>query len=229
MTSSPSSRFGRSGFTLIELLAVMAIVAMMMGLSIVGFQSVSRGASMRGSLAAVRSTLGLARQHAITNLKDTYVVFLDQNTGYGNIERLKPMANRGYAVFEVDPDIPTLGGTFITEWRELPTGVIFDRTNPNSANVFNASRTLANVPVLRDGGNFGSVNASEYEFRTMHAIGFRPTGKAVHNGYHLYLVEGTVDVVPGQPVPEVLTTGEIAVNLYVNALTGIVRIFNAAY
>lgn len=53
------------GFTLIELLVVMGIMALLMGVGVLGFVGMRRGAELRGGVMDVRTTLMLARQQAV--------------------------------------------------------------------------------------------------------------------------------------------------------------------
>jgi len=65
----------RSGFTLIELLTVMGIMALLMGISAIGFVGMRRGGEMRGAIMSVRTTVALARQQAVTKRQKVSVVF----------------------------------------------------------------------------------------------------------------------------------------------------------
>ena len=56
----------RNAFTLIELLVVMGIMVLLMGISTLGLLGMRRGAEVRGGVMAVRTTLMLARQQAVT-------------------------------------------------------------------------------------------------------------------------------------------------------------------
>jgi len=56
----------RNGFTLVELLVVMGIMILLMGISIMGIMGMRRGAELRGGTMAIRTTLMLARQQAVT-------------------------------------------------------------------------------------------------------------------------------------------------------------------
>ena len=56
----------RNGFTLVELLVVMGIMILLMGISTMGIMGMRRGAELRGGTMAIRTTLMLARQQAVT-------------------------------------------------------------------------------------------------------------------------------------------------------------------
>lgn len=79
-----------SGFTMIELLVVMAIMVMMIGVSVVGYLSLRRGAEVRGAAASVKSTLMLARQYAITKHESVELQF---NTTAMSVVILRSRAN----------------------------------------------------------------------------------------------------------------------------------------
>ena len=68
-------RIRRMGFTLIELLAVMAIMILLAGATVMAYFGATRGAGMRSAVSNLRGTLMLARQGALTKGKKTYVFF----------------------------------------------------------------------------------------------------------------------------------------------------------
>jgi prepilin-type N-terminal cleavage/methylation domain-containing protein len=63
------------GFTLIELLAVMAIMLVLSGITAVAYRGFIGSTAMTSAVSQMRQTLQLARQTAIVNGKDVYVVF----------------------------------------------------------------------------------------------------------------------------------------------------------
>ena len=70
----------RNGFTLLELLTVMMIGMILMGISAAAYFGMVRSGSMAGAVSSVRTVLELARQHAITCRRRSYVRF-DATTG----------------------------------------------------------------------------------------------------------------------------------------------------
>ena len=66
----------RNGFTLLEMLVVMGIMVLVMGVGVMGFQGIRRGAEVRGGALTVRTTLMLARQQAVTKRHAIRVVFI---------------------------------------------------------------------------------------------------------------------------------------------------------
>ena len=65
----------RKGFTLIELLAVMTIMMVLSGITIVAYRGFIGSTTMNSAVTQMRQTLQLARQTAIVNGRDVYVVF----------------------------------------------------------------------------------------------------------------------------------------------------------
>lgn len=68
-------RNGRRGFTLMELLTVMVIMGILLTAGIISYVGARRGAEMRGAIGAVRTTLSMARQQAVTRRRTTAVLF----------------------------------------------------------------------------------------------------------------------------------------------------------
>jgi prepilin-type N-terminal cleavage/methylation domain-containing protein len=65
----------KSAFTLLELLVVMGIMALLMGVSSIGFIQMRRGSEIRGAVMTVRTTMMLARQQAVTKRQNVAVYF----------------------------------------------------------------------------------------------------------------------------------------------------------
>ena len=73
----------RRAFTLIELLMVIAVIAILIGLSSPAFMNMGRGAGLNGATTSVRSTLSLLRQWAITHREEaTFAYFTDCGTNF---------------------------------------------------------------------------------------------------------------------------------------------------
>jgi len=110
----------RNGFTMIELLAVMAIMGIMMGITVVAFMNFGRHAAMKGAVLNVRTSLSLARQYAITHRVKTKFEFGNTNnpmnvrTGWYSITATNTV---------VDPtNFLTEGVAFTDGTNDLPIG-----------------------------------------------------------------------------------------------------------
>lgn len=68
----------RSAFTLIELVVVMGLMMLMMAAGVAGYRGMRRGAELRGGESAVRTTLMLARQQAITRRQNVEINFVQE-------------------------------------------------------------------------------------------------------------------------------------------------------
>jgi prepilin-type N-terminal cleavage/methylation domain-containing protein len=117
----------QTGFTLIELIAVMAIVALLMTLAVVGFTRTSRGRAIQSAVSEVHSALSLARQQAIA--KGSPIIFLvcDQNFASRNITvpaDLIAAPARSYAILDA------ASRQYLKGWTPLPAGVVFDTAAP---------------------------------------------------------------------------------------------------
>lgn len=94
-TTPSTSSARRPGFTLIELLAVMAIMGLLMGLSVVAFKDMGRGAGMRGATIQFKSNLSLARQQAITRRTPIRIIYANTNdvTGWRGLFYMADVSN----------------------------------------------------------------------------------------------------------------------------------------
>ena len=73
----------KSGFTLLELLAVMAIMLILATIAVTSYRSMVSGSGITASLGHLRQSLALARQQAIMQGKNAYVVFYqDTNSSW---------------------------------------------------------------------------------------------------------------------------------------------------
>ncbi|MFC1462347.1 Tfp pilus assembly protein FimT/FimU [Verrucomicrobiota bacterium] len=72
-----------SGFTLIELLTVMAIVIILITMVSAAYLGITRGGTMTAAGRSVYMYVNLARQHAVTHRKGTFLVFDPASGGRG--------------------------------------------------------------------------------------------------------------------------------------------------
>jgi prepilin-type N-terminal cleavage/methylation domain-containing protein len=71
----PRRRGARRGFTLVEMLAVIAVIGIMFGMAIVGFNHFGRGARLRTAGRLIQRELDFARQQALTTRAQTMAWF----------------------------------------------------------------------------------------------------------------------------------------------------------
>ncbi len=120
----------RSGFTLIELMVVLGIIGLITLFALPAFQGAGRMPAMRSSVNTLRSTISLARQHAITQRTVTHVVFPVNNA------IVSDGAFRSYNVYD------TVAEEFLFEWRHLPQGIVFDDVHLPTKNVFEIGQVV---------------------------------------------------------------------------------------
>jgi prepilin-type N-terminal cleavage/methylation domain-containing protein len=73
----------KRGFTLLELLAVMAIMLILASIAVTSYRSMVSGSGINASLGHLKQSLALARQNAIMQGKNAYVVFYqDTNSAW---------------------------------------------------------------------------------------------------------------------------------------------------
>lgn len=229
--SVAASHSNQSAFTLIELLVVVAIMAIMIAIALPRFEDIGRGSKMRAAINELRATIALARQWAIANREDTFIVLPDDQTavynGLSTNEYKKAL--RSYAVY-------SRSRGYLKDWTYLPNGVYFvDRFNSQQAsrpsscvqenkNVFR-QETLYYNPT--NGIPFPAVTNTT---KTINALRFTPQGWAVVSSgaaiveNEFYLVEAIpLDGTAGKVVNLVWKDNPVVWNLNVKPLTGIVR------
>ena len=134
------------GFTLVELLTVIAVMGIMLGVAVVGFNHFGRGVRLRTAGRLVQQQLDLARQRALTSRKTHGVQF---------VSRAEPERDRLRIYYEES------AGNKITvgRWTELPPGIEFGAAPPPVG---------ADMPPQTDGIQFrptGRADSSTYSFK----------------------------------------------------------------
>ncbi|MGD9873071.1 MAG: Tfp pilus assembly protein FimT/FimU [Kiritimatiellia bacterium] len=178
----------KDGFTLMELLVVVAIMAVIMGITIPAFTTMGKGSGMRGAISQLRSTISLSRQWAVTHRAKTYVLFpyVTGSTDL-NTKDYVEKACKAYAVFAVTNvqgivgDDLSAAGEFITDWKFLPSDIVLDDDADLTNNVFRAATPLT-----------APLSGKKVE---MYAIIFKPDGTPNDvTGYQVFLREGYLNV-----------------------------------
>lgn len=135
-----------AGFTLVELLTVIAVMGIMLGVAVVGFNHFGRGVRLRTAGRLIQQQLDLARQRALTSRKTHGVQF---------VSRAEPDRDR-LRIYYNDA-----AGKKITvgRWTELPPGIEFGAAPPPVG---------ADMPPQMDGIQFrptGRADSSSYTFK----------------------------------------------------------------
>jgi len=159
---------------------VVGIIGLLFALVVPAFTGISRGQGMRSAVTQLRTTTALARQWAVTRNERTYVVFPGDTLTYNRTN--VTMAYRSYAVWAERSG-------YVSEWRRLPVGVVFDPTPSLTNNLFNGSANpgdkIISVPFPMP------TSSSQQVF----AIAFMPNGRLKGESWRsLFLREGWVDV-----------------------------------
>jgi prepilin-type N-terminal cleavage/methylation domain-containing protein len=131
--NSQRSTLNRSSFTLLELLVVMAIIAVLFVALKPVVNSLSKSSGRKGAINSLTSTIEQARSLALTDARNTYVVFAALLPGSATPGMIQDYSFRSYAIFE---DNASGAGTVqITKWQRLPIGISFRSVNePPDAN-----------------------------------------------------------------------------------------------
>ncbi len=192
-----------AGFTLIELMVVLGIIGLITLFAIPAFQGAGRMPAMRSSINELRSTISLARQHAITHRTVTHVVFPVNNTVVPDV------ADEAYRSFNVyhemtDEDSEDVIGEFLFEWRYLPQGIVFDDENLPTKNVFLIGAQDA-LPGTR-------------------SISFLPTGVMDNAQTEIIFTEGYLDGTSPQRAPATANQPRLTLALDIYPFTGHARV-----
>ena len=137
---------------MIELLTVMGIMALLLGISAIGYVGMRRGGEFRGASMSVRTTLALARQMAVTKRQTVSVLF------YGG-----EYTNNSMSVL-VGTGIAT---TIVNNVTYLPKGVFF------------TSLPSPNPIVFTPSGSGSGASTAQITIREKSSVGQNPQQKTV--------------------------------------------------
>lgn len=175
------------GFTLIELMVVIAVMAVLLGLTVPAFQGMGRGSRARTAVFQLNTSMSLARQLAITTRQDVHVLFPDSDVRV--VTNISPLAYSAYAIYGARDG-------YVGEWRYLPAGIVFQNAMNGAMNIFQQSPTYEKTVAFP---SMGSAN------ETMLALTYRADGALAHAGVNrkaAYLTEGWLDKVGARYQPE---------------------------
>ena len=203
------------GFTLIELLLVMGIMALLLIMAVTSYQNIGRATQLDQSVTQLKFAMQFARQWAITNRVDTWVVF-PTSIPDGEFGGITDMNFRSYGIYTN----PRSGSSeLVREWTALPTSVFFDpNPSPSAKNVLRLTSTR--VP----GGS-----QLPNHLHNQPGVGFSPSGSLVSqitaDAPEIYLAEGLRPTHAGPTVaPRFLSDQPVIHGVQVYRHTGLVTV-----
>ena len=131
---SASVRAVTRGFTILELMLVIAVIGLMMALALPHLAGFGKSNSMTAATRQLLDDCALARQRALVNRSDVYMVFVPPNfwAGTNIVVHTRQYTNlaaaqyTGYAIISAS----TVGDQpgrhyphYLTDWKRLPQGI----------------------------------------------------------------------------------------------------------
>jgi prepilin-type N-terminal cleavage/methylation domain-containing protein len=149
-------------FTILELMIVIGIIGLMAAMALPHMAGFTKGSAMTAATRQMLDDVGYARQRALVNRSDVYMVFLPADFWTNNtiqltnqvITNLAAHQYSGYALLSMRTvgDQPGVSNVhYLTDWKFLPQGVYFapfQFTNLQGTNNFitvTTTNTLAGV------------------------------------------------------------------------------------
>jgi prepilin-type N-terminal cleavage/methylation domain-containing protein len=138
----------RNGFSLIELLMVMAVVGLLLALTAPGM--LNMGPSRKGAAIELSGFLERARAKAVSTEGEIFVALANAN------HPIESQRFRAYAYFMTengtDRDVPLAARPLrqVSEWLELPRGILFGNASHFSTEDDYPIRTIHDLPNLRN-------------------------------------------------------------------------------
>ena len=246
MKSYPTSiRTGtRTGFSLIELLVVIAIIGLLASITLPALKGIGKSNALMGTNRQLLDDLAMARLMAINNRTTVYFTFLAPTImDQGLVDRLRGAdidrvgqlwegLYAGYGVY-AQRSVGSQPGQplpkYLTDWKYLPGGIIFD---PDKFIVNRQSESISN-PVARPYAlrEIRFPHADSLPI-LMHTIAFNSQGQLVSGRDEVITyIEGNVgyvrdingDIIPG-PLDIVDKSRGERHHILINWLTGRARL-----
>jgi Tfp pilus assembly protein FimT len=177
---------------LIELLVVMTIIAIVASISLPALRGLGRGNAMNAAIRQVTDDLALARLRAISSRSTVYVVFVPTNMVYRlqnepnaaarlHLTNLVTGPYSSYAILTrrtVGDQPGRETPRYVTEWKQLPEGVLFA---PHKYNTDWSGHTNDYLRSFQWTDNRGtpfptSTNFTNFEFR-LPVVAFNSSGQ----------------------------------------------------
>ena len=214
-------RCRKHSFTLTELLAVMAIIAILMGIALTPFQNVLSSSGVDGAQRMVTSQLRMARQYAISKREKVAVLMPGPNTSVP--DQMRYTAFRSCIVKNGDEFKKWIENT---EWNYVPTGssIIQVLDSPPSDSPVSGeydsttgwSDTFEDIQKVNyDWNNDGTAS----EKRVDRAVVFEPTGRLSHTGVYVTACEAVY-----KSGNKTVRNGNNWISMKVNQFTGRVEV-----
>lgn len=189
---------GNKGFSLLEMVAVMAVIAIMTAMVVPAISGFSSTAGRRGAVNMLMNGFEQARAAALENSSTVYVVMRRSSEFGGQDAFMVLRDDRG-------PDLPTGASPYfpLTNWKKLPTGVLF----------YKASGTITDGAPADDLVDAVRKNVSAADMKPqLFVIGFNRHGQVISsaNNLWLYLAE-SVRNGSGSGAKETLRTASLTV------------------